>query len=144
MADSALRSCLSRPDRMPAAPSIAEDTPASSAIRLDPRPLALALTAGILLIHLLPALPPWWCAFLVAVPAFLPWRGRLLWSALALGMLLSQWQGQRWLDNRWPESRQGEAHVVEGRIVDLPARDGDAVHFLFAPADPSLPRLIRV
>lgn len=111
---------------------------------LDPRPFALALTLGVLLVHGLPDLPPWWTGFVVAVPALLPWRGRLIWSGFVLGFLLSLWNGERWQAQRWPESRQGESALVAGRVVSLPSSDGDATRFLFAPDDGKLPRLIRV
>lgn len=105
---------------------------------LDPRPFALALTAGVLLIHSLPALPPLWACALLALPALLPWRGRLVGAGFALGVLLSFVQAQLWLDTRWPESRQGEERSVQGRIASLATRDGIAVHFAFEP-DRTLP-----
>ncbi len=121
-----------------------EDTAPRPAAVLDPRRFAVTLTIGVLLIHLLPGLPPWWTAALVAVPALLPWRWRRLWSGFALGFLLSLLNGQHWLAERWPESRQGEQHVVQGRVASLPSSDSDGTRFLFAPDDPALPRLIRV
>ncbi len=114
---------------------------------IDPRLLAIVLTVGVLLVHALPALPPFWVCVLISIPALIPWRLRFWWSGFALGVLLSVWHGQQWLEQRWPESRQGEEHVVRGRIASLPARDGDALHFLFAPDasvdNAALPRLMR-
>jgi competence protein ComEC len=110
---------------------------------LDPRIFAAALTAGVLLIHALPQLPPLWFSFLCALPALWPWRLRVSYSGFALGVLLTVWHGGHWLAERWPEVRQGEEHRVHGRVVSLPSLDGDALHFLFAPDDPDLPGLIR-
>jgi competence protein ComEC len=103
----------------------------------DPRLFALAFTAGVLLVHVLPALPSLGVCALLASPALVPRCLRLGWGGFALGVLLSVWHGQQWQAQRWPESRQGEEHVVQGRIASLPTRDGDALHFLFEPtADP--------
>lgn len=120
----------------------------------DLRFLSFALAAAIVAAHALPRLPSPGLLLLLTLPAFLPWRGRALWSAAALGLLLVSLHGQRYLDQRWPSLRHGEVLEVQGQIVSLPerslrtARDGAATEtttrFEFAPAAPHLPRRIRV
>jgi competence protein ComEC len=107
-------------------------------------PFTLAFTAAVLAVHASSALPPVSLLLALSVPAVLPWRGRLLWSAAALGVLLTVWRAQGLLDQRWPPARHGEDRVVEGLVGSLPEREGEAQRFLFEPADPLLPRTIRV
>jgi len=107
-------------------------------------PFTLAFTAAVLAVHALPALPPASLLVALSVPALLPWRGRRLWSAAVLGVLLTVWRAQGLLEQRWPSVRHGEDHVVEGLVASLPEGEGEAQRFLFEPADPALPRTIRV
>jgi competence protein ComEC len=134
---------------------MAEALETRRASETDVRWLALAATAGVLAVHALHALPPLPALLAVACPAFLPWRGRLLWSAFVLGMLSAAWQGQGYLDARWPAQRHGEVVDVRGEVTSLPessaevdgANGNDAqrtLRFSFRPDDPSLPRNIRV
>ena len=51
-------------------------------------PQALAFTAGVLVVHALPALPGPATLAAATVPACLPWRGRALWALVALGALI--------------------------------------------------------
>jgi competence protein ComEC len=104
----------------------------------------LAFTAAVLAVHALPALPSALVLGAGALPALLPWRGRRLWSAAALGALLTVWHAQGLLAQRWPPERHGEDHVVEGLVASLPEREGEAQRFVFEPRDPALPRRIRV
>src|SRR5690349_1653924 len=111
---------------------------------IAPIPFALAFTAGLLALHLLPALPSWpWLAAL-SLPALLPWPGRKLWSGAALGVLVGVLHAGALLDQRWPARRHGSDVEAEGWIASLPERDGEAQRFLFEPADEALPRRIRV
>lgn len=107
-------------------------------------PAVLAFTAGVLAVHALAQLPPASWLAVVAVPALLPWRGRRLWAALALGVLFTSWRAQALLDERWPAALHGTDHVVSGRIASLPEREGGNWRFLFEPHDAAWPRRIRV
>jgi competence protein ComEC len=90
----------------------------------DLRTLALAWGVGVTAVFALPALPGFGVCLLLALPALLPWRGRALWSAAALGLLFASWQGQRALDQRLPLERHGEILWVQGVIASLPERAG--------------------
>lgn len=116
----------------------------------DLRLLVLALSAGILAVLALPELPsPAICAALAA-SVLIPWRGRLLWAAAVLGLLLASWQGQRYLDQRWPAARHGETLWVDGIVASLPERqpgaDGRSAdwRFRFEPRQAEWPQAIRV
>lgn len=124
----------------------------------DLRLLAAALTAGVLLLHALPAaLPSLSCLLLLSSAALWPWRGRYLLLAFVLGLLLSSWQARRELDAQWPESRFNEELWLQGAIASLPERSIDARgdetattliwRFTFAPDNvgrAGLPRRLRV
>jgi competence protein ComEC len=111
---------------------------------ISPIPFALAFTAAVLGVHLLPALPSASVLAASCVPALLPWRGRGLWSATALGVLLTVLSAQGLLEQRWPASRHGEDHSIEGFVASLPEREGGAQRFLFEPAAGAWPPRIRV
>lgn len=88
---------------------------------------------------------------LLAVPVFLPWRGRALWSAALLGVLLTVLQGQRALADRWPVARHGAQIEASGYVIGLPERspgrspgEGATLRFEFAPEGAELPGRIRV
>lgn len=119
----------------------------------DLRHLSFALVAGVLVLHAATKLPtlPW--LTLLSVPALVPWRGRALWSAFALGVLLAALHGQHYLDARWPTERHGETLDVQGHVISLPERSqpaaasesaSGAVRFEFAPIDSDLPSRLRV
>lgn len=121
----------------------------------DVRLLILLFTAGVLLVHALPSLLPFWTLALLAVPALLRWRGRAAWAAFALGLLHASWQAQSALAQRWPAERHGEEHTLRGTVVSLPAsewrndprepgRRQRILRFEFAPDDDAFPRRIRV
>lgn len=111
---------------------------------IAPIPFVLAFTAGLLALHLLPALPSWpWLAGL-SLPALLPWPGRNLWSGAALGLLAGVLHAQQLLDQRLPADRHGSDIEIEGWVASLPERNGEAQRFVFEPADAALPRRIRV
>lgn len=95
-------------------------------------------------VHTLPQLPGVAVLATLSLPALLPWRGRALWSAGALGLLLTVLQARALLDQRWPTERHGSDHGVEGVVASLPEQEGQAQRFLFEPADPAFPRRIRV
>lgn len=124
----------------------------------DIRGLTLAVTAGVLLVHALPRIaPPLWLSVLAAL-ALLPWRGRVLCLAFALGFLLSSLHAQRLLDAQWPDARHNEERWVQGVVTSLPERTretgtrGDSGpqspattwRFTLKPDDPALPPRIRV
>jgi len=111
---------------------------------ISPIPFALAFTAAVLAVHALPGLPGLPMLAVLSVPALLPWRGRRLCSAAALGLLLTVLHAQALLAQRWPAGRHGDDHVVEGIVVSLPEREGQAQRFLFEPLDHGFPRRIRV
>ncbi|SFF39881.1 competence protein ComEC [Fontimonas thermophila] len=117
---------------------------------VDVRLLVLALSAGVLAVLMLPRLPPAAVLAALALPALWPWRGRSLWGAFALGVLVCSWQGQRYLDARWPADRHGEILWVDGTIASLPERRPTAEsgrsdwRFVFAPHSSALPRRLRV
>lgn len=94
---------------------------------------------------------PWPVAalLLLAVPACLPWRGRLPWAACLLGFLVCDWRAQQALAARWPAQRQGEALWLQGHIASLPerhaGRGGLAIwRFAFIPEDALAPPRVRV
>jgi competence protein ComEC len=116
---------------------------------VDLRTLALAYGAGVTAVFLLPRLPGLGACLLIALPALLPWRGRVLWSAVALGLLFSSWQAQRALDQRLPPQRHGETVWVQGVVASLPERSvqqsgGLAWRFRFDTRDAGVPQRLRV
>lgn len=114
---------------------------------MGPVVAAVGLTAGILAIQSLAGLPSVGNLVLLAIPALLPWRGRAVWSAITLGLLLAVWQAHSRLDERWPLERHGTELEVEGFVATLPERDAQATRFLFHPTDPvgsGLPSRVRV
>lgn len=115
----------------------------------DLRTLALAYGAGVAAPFLLPVLPGLGACLALALPAVLPWRGRVLWSAVALGVLLTCWHGQRALDQRLPPQRHGQTLWVEGIVASLPERavqqqDGPTWRFRFDTRQAGLPPRLRV
>jgi competence protein ComEC len=109
-----------------------------------PVPAALAFTAAVALVHVLPALPSVPALLAACAPALVPWRGRALWSVGALGLLLTVLRAGTLLEQRWPASRHGSDHVVEGTVASLPELEGVAQRFLFEPASNDFPPRIRV
>ena len=122
-------------------------------------------TAGALAVLALPALPPLSCLAALGVPALLPWRWRRYYAMAVLGALLTVYRAQGTIDSRWPLAQSDQEQLVQGRIVSLPQRrlstgshedvaeeaGGESQeaarhdwHFLFAPQDGALPRLLRV
>jgi competence protein ComEC len=95
--------------------------------------LAIAFTAGVLLAHALPRLPPLEWLGLALLPALAPWPGRRLWLAMVFGMLLTVWRAQALLEDRWPADRHGSDHWVQGQIASLPEQEGRNWRFLFEP-----------
>jgi competence protein ComEC len=114
--------------------------------------IVIGFTAGVLLTHALPELPPLWAlAAVVLVPAIFPWRGRVLWCAVIGGIILTTWRAQGPLDQRWPAARHGEDVSVQGAVASLPERESRNENgnwrFLFEPEgaeNPALPQRIRV
>lgn len=129
--------------------------PDGASLRISARTTALpwlivALTLGVLLTLQLPRLPALTVLAALAVSAVFPWRGRAVWSACVLGVLLTCWHGQRYLDQRWPATRHGEQVTVRGAIASLPEREshsGDhrpTWRFQFETDEEGLPPRIRV
>ena len=117
----------------------------------DVRALSLALAGGVLLAHAAASLPSWPLLLVLSLPAFWPWRGRLLWSAFVLGVLVSVLQAQTRLADRWPAARHGEEVQVRGHVASLPERspgfsvdDAETLRFEFQPLDAALPSKLRV
>lgn len=115
----------------------------------DLRLLALAWGCGVTAVLVLPTLPGLGLSLLLAAPALWPWRGRALWSAIALGMLFASWQAQRALDQRLPPDRHGETLWVEGMVASIPERTGvvggGAIwRFRFDTRQADIPRRLRV
>lgn len=112
--------------------------------------LVIALTAGALFTLNLSELPSLTVLCALALSTLPAWRGRALWSACVLGIVLTSWHGQRYLDQRWPVSRHGEKVVVRGTIASLPERETTlndhrpTWRFQLAPTDAGLPDAIRV
>lgn len=107
------------------------------------RLLTLAFTAGVLLTHALPQLPPLHRLAPALLPALIRWPGRTLWIAAVLGVLLTVWRAQAVLADRWPAHQHGTDHLLQGRIASLPEREGQDWRFLFETEDPRFPRRIR-
>ncbi|MGQ0530832.1 MAG: DNA internalization-related competence protein ComEC/Rec2, partial [Panacagrimonas sp.] len=123
----------------------------SRAPEADLRYLSLALAGGVLLVHAAASLPSWSLLLVLSLPALLPWRGRLLWSALVLGVVASVLQAQTRLAERWPAARHGAEVQVRGHVVSLIERspgfrsdDAETLRFVFQPLDPALPARLRV
>lgn len=126
-----------------------------SAQGADPRLLALFFTAGVLIVHALPQLPPFYWLGVSCVPALLPWRWRSPYAALLLGMLLTVWYADAQLQQRWPAGRHNEDVWITGNIVSLPELNLAQAHgagrrtwrFQFKPDDAAgqdgLPPVIR-
>lgn len=123
----------------------------------DLRLLAAGFTAGVLLVHALPALPSILLLLSLLLVAIWPWRWRYVLLSFVLGMAVTGWRAHRQLDVQWPESRFNEERWVQGRIASLPERSEDRYaaaneptqtwRFSFAPlgADAkALPQKIRV
>ena len=106
-------------------------------------PTVTAFTAGVIAVHQLAVLPGASALALASVPALLPWRGRALWAAALLGVLLTAWRADALLAERWPVSRHGEEHVVAGHVASLPEREGRNWRFVFEPRAPGFPQRIR-
>lgn len=120
---------------------------------VDVRWMALAVTLGVVGVHLLRRLPdPLWLVPLAAV-LLIPGRGRIYGGCLALGVMSAVLVAQAYLDQRWPADRHGERLWVEGHIASLPEQS-DAVfsgdggqytwRFTLQPMDAGLPAKIRV
>lgn len=104
----------------------------------------LAFTLGILGVHALPQLPPFWLLALLLLACAWPWRGRAWLLPAAAGVALTVWHAQDGLDARWPAERHGEDHWVQGHIASLPDESPRATRFVFEPwQSPELPRRIR-
>ncbi|MGQ0502211.1 MAG: DNA internalization-related competence protein ComEC/Rec2 [Panacagrimonas sp.] len=117
----------------------------------DPRLLALAIALGVLAVHAVPQLAGLGLLLAGCVPALIPWRGRLPWSAAMLGVLAATHGGQAYLDQRWPASDHGQERELSGHVRSLPerapgfGRDGSVTwRFDFTPIDEASPRRIRV
>jgi len=106
-------------------------------------PTVIAFTAGVLAVHQLAVLPAAPALALASVPALLPWRGRALWAAALLGVLLTAWRAEARLAERWPAARHGEEHVVTGHVASLPEREGRNWRFVFEPREPGFPQRVR-
>ncbi|HVT34002.1 MAG TPA: DNA internalization-related competence protein ComEC/Rec2, partial [Nevskiaceae bacterium] len=112
----------------------------------------VAVTLGILAVHLLQQLPPAWMLAALCLPALLPWRGRALWACFALGVLLTSWRAHALLDQRWPASKHDQQFTVQGHVASLPeissresGPDADlTARFLFEPEADEFPSRIRV
>lgn len=107
----------------------------------------LGFALGVILVQGLPALPPGWVQWALALGAlslFVPrWRPV---GGLCAGLLWATVAAQAALAHRLPAALEGIDLIVEGRIVDLPERDERRVRFLFEPArieHPDLGRLPR-
>lgn len=126
-----------------------------SAQGADPRVLAAAYTAGVLILHALPQLPAFALLVACCLPALLPWRWRSHYAAFALGALITAWSADTRLQQRWPAERHNQEIWATGRIVSLPelnrAETGDGGQrtwrFQFEPdarpGEPPLPSVIR-
>ena len=93
---------------------------------------AAALLLGVLLVQWLPALPPHWCALLLALVALaLAWRfPRARWFAcFLLGICWALWRGAQAMDARLPRTMEGLDFSVIGHLVDLPLARTDATRF---------------
>lgn len=116
----------------------------------DVRVLTLAFTAGVLLVHALPEVPPFWLLLVVVAAALLPWRGRTVVLAGVAGVLLISWHAQHQLDRQWPDARHNEELSLSGTIVSLPERgevhgdDAAVWRFSFAPDSNEVPERLRV
>ena len=81
-----------------------------------------SFTLAALAVLQLPSLLPLPALAALCMPAFVPWRGRRLWSLAALAMLLTTLRAQSVLDSRWPAARTGEVLTMRGAIASLPDR----------------------
>ncbi|MDD3762807.1 MAG: DNA internalization-related competence protein ComEC/Rec2 [Nevskiales bacterium] len=120
----------------------------------DPAVLIVAMTLGIVAIQAAPELPGLPLLCVLAASALPRWRGRVLWGATVLGMMLATLQAQRYLEQRWPAARDGEPVRVAGWVMSLPEPEavpgdrGRTWRFAFEPdaghMPVELPERIRV
>ncbi|AXQ29741.1 DNA internalization-related competence protein ComEC/Rec2 [Solimonas sp. K1W22B-7] len=126
--------------------------PGQRPVAADLRVLILWFTLGVLAMHVLRELPPWYGLlpfFLAALPR---WRYRRHALFLALGLGLTLFQAQRELAQRWPAERHGEVLILQGQVSSLPEQGRDprapqqrVWRFRFDPETaPGLPRHLRV
>ncbi len=114
-----------------------------------PAGLALLFTAGVLLVHALPALPAFSWIALGSLPALIPWRWRAAYAIFAFGVLWCVWRVGDDVARRWPPGRHGEERVVQGTVASLPERSvvtqagTQTWRFQFQAAEAELP-LMRV
>ncbi len=120
--------------------------------RPDTRLIALAFGAGVLAVHAGADLPSLGLLILLCIPALIPWRGRLLWSAAQLGVLLVVLQASHRLEHRWPAERHAQEVEVIGHVSSLvertagfSAKQGRNFRFEFAPhQSEDLPDHLRI
>jgi competence protein ComEC len=102
---------------------------------------AATLLLGVLLVQWFPALPPRWCALLLALAALvLAWRfPRARWFAcFLLGICWALWHGAQAMDARLPRAMEGLDFSVVGHLVDLPLARTDATRFTLQVEQASL------
>lgn len=92
---------------------------------------AIALLLGVLAVHALPTLPPYWLDALLAgsaVPAFLHPRLRLI-ACVLIGFAWCALRADIALDSRLPRNLEGRDFDVVGVVDELPLRRTDATRF---------------
>ncbi|SFX83105.1 competence protein ComEC [Azotobacter vinelandii] len=90
----------------------------------------LALTAGLLVLRFLPALPPWWLWSPMALGAAILLAARRYSPALFLFGLGWACLSAHWaLEERLPVELDGRTLWLEGLVVGLPARIDGTLHF---------------
>ncbi|HUS25702.1 MAG TPA: DNA internalization-related competence protein ComEC/Rec2 [Candidatus Binatia bacterium] len=120
------------------------------------RALTAGFTAGVIAVHLLPALPAFPVLAALAGAGLAPWLlprraaepWRTVWAATVLGVLFTTLRAGSLLDQRWPAARTGEDAWVEGRVASLPDASGTgesrSLRFVLEPVAQGLPHRIRV
>ncbi len=106
---------------------------------------AIAYTVGCLLLFqfdILPTVDPRWLLLLAALLILF----RLTrWLAIALfAFTLTLSHSQHSLDDRLQSDYIAKPLTLQGRIITIPDYQSRSVRFIFSPADPNLPRKIRL
>ena len=96
--------------------------------------ITLAFVAGVLLLQLMPALPPWYGYVLVPLClGCLRWRLAWLPAALVIGFFWAAGRAELALRPVLDPALEGQTVLIEGRVVDIPRRmSGRDYRLLFA------------
>jgi len=98
----------------------------------------LMLAAGLLSVRFLPALPPLWLLFVLALIGLmcLPWRSYLV-SFFLFGLCWACLSAQSALDDRLNPALDGRTVWLKGRVSGLPQQQEGTVRFVLEQDSPA-------